>query len=181
MQPTEAAEIIEEARITRKCWSADNLARWLGLKYLDRQALGITTIGSINVGKGARRELRLRSNRLANERRRRERGMRPQSESLSRKPWEVEGVSRRTWYRRRGTVLNTAVFLSTGAKVVPTTKATGPSSGQCPSNSPYDSLPVALRLHVLGLDDIAVPITMSVVPCWVFGRRPVSAPSERAA
>jgi hypothetical protein len=65
-------------------------------------------------------------------------------------------MSRRTWYRRRGTKTATAVFLSTGAEVVPT-KATGTSSGLCPSNSPYRKLPIELRLDALGLADIAAP------------------------
>jgi hypothetical protein len=54
MTPAEAAEIIEEASITRRHWSADNLARFLGVTYARRQALGLTTIGSIDVGKKAR-------------------------------------------------------------------------------------------------------------------------------
>jgi hypothetical protein len=98
----EAAAITEEASTTRKHLSADNLARFLGVTYDQRQELGLTTIGSINVRKRARKELRKRRWRLNAERRRRGRGMRPQSQSLSRlKPWAAEGISRRTWERRR--------------------------------------------------------------------------------
>jgi hypothetical protein len=83
-----ASAITEEASIIRKCRSADNLARFLGVTYAQRQALGLTTIGSVNVGRRARKELRKRQDRLAKERRRRAAGMRPQSESLSAtKPW----------------------------------------------------------------------------------------------
>src|SRR5262245_20896857 len=54
----EASAITEEASITPKHLSADNLARFLGVTYAHRQALGLTTIGSIDVKKRAREELR---------------------------------------------------------------------------------------------------------------------------
>jgi hypothetical protein len=53
----------------------------LGVTYAQRQALRLTTIGSVNVGKRARKEMRKRSDRLAKEARRRAAGMRPQSAS----------------------------------------------------------------------------------------------------
>jgi len=97
----EASAITEEASITRKHLSADNLARFLGVTYQQRRALGLTTIGSVNVKKRARQELRKRANRLIQERKRRALGARPQSQSLSRtKPWRELGMSRAVWYRR---------------------------------------------------------------------------------
>jgi hypothetical protein len=131
----EAAAIIEEASTTRKHLSADNLARWLGVAYDQRQMLGLTTIGSTNVGKRARKELRKRRWRLNAERRRRGRGMRPQSESLSAtQPWKELGMSRRTWYRKNkartgsGTDSSTPIFLSTEDRPVPTGLAEGSST-----------------------------------------------------
>jgi hypothetical protein len=159
----------EEASITRKHLSADNLARWLGLNYDQRQKLGITTIGSVDVVKRARKELRKRRWRLNAERRRRGRGMRPQSQSLSRlKPWETEGMSRRTWYRKNkartgtGTTWSTPIFLSTEDRPVATGLAEGPSAFRkegppssqtvtMPAVDRYQSLPVELRLVALGL------------------------------
>jgi hypothetical protein len=115
----EASAIIEEASITRKHLTADNLARFLGVTYAQRQALRLTTIGSVNVGKGARKEMRKRRDRLAKEAKRRAAGMRPQSESLSAtKPWSESGMSRAAWYRRNKarrraeTTLSAAIFLS---------------------------------------------------------------------
>jgi hypothetical protein len=115
----EASAVTEEASITRKRLKADNLARFLGVTYAQRQALGLTTIGSVNVGKRARKELRKRRDRLAKEAKRRAAGMRPQSESLSAtKPWRESGVSRAAWYRRNKarrkgeTTLSAAIFLS---------------------------------------------------------------------
>jgi hypothetical protein len=97
----EASAVTEEASITRKHLTADNLARFLGVTYAQRQALRLTTIGSVNVGKRARKEMRKRQDRLAKERKRRAAGMRPQSESLSAtKPWTELGMSRAAWYRR---------------------------------------------------------------------------------
>jgi hypothetical protein len=119
----EASAITDEASITRKHLTADNLARLLGVTYAQRQALRLTTIGSVNVKKGARKELRRRNDRLYQERRRRERGARPHGESLSRtKPWEAMKMSRAKWYRQRTmrheTDSSTAIFLSSNDESV---------------------------------------------------------------
>jgi hypothetical protein len=171
----EASAIIEEASIIRKCWSADNLARFLGVTYAQRQALGLTTIGSINVGRRARKELRKRRDRLAKEAKRRAAGMRPQSESLSAtQPWRALGMSRAVWYRRNKrrnvtgeTTLSAAIFLSSDDKTVSLETKKGNSSGAVapkkerglPSSQTattmaadrYASLPFELRLLALGL------------------------------
>src|SRR5262245_3958616 len=97
----EASAITEEASITRKHLTADDLAKFLGVTYAQRQAVRLTTIGSVNVKKRARKELRKRRDRLAKEKKRRVVGMRPQSQSLSRtQPWREMGMSRAVWYRR---------------------------------------------------------------------------------
>jgi hypothetical protein len=101
--------------------------------------------------------------------------MRPQSESLSRlKPWEVEGVCRRTWERRRNktataavATLSAPIFLS--SKDRPATPEGGaglaergfaskeargyPSSQTATTMAAdrYGSLPIELRLLALGL------------------------------
>jgi len=104
----EAEAILERADGMRQQRTADRLARFLGVTYAQRQQLGLTTIGSIDVRRRGRTLLRKRRRRLYWENRRRSRGARPRADyetnSLTRaKPWEAEGVSRRTWYRRRGT------------------------------------------------------------------------------
>jgi hypothetical protein len=100
----EASAITEEASIIRKCWTADNLARFLGVTYAQRQALGIRTIGSIDVKKQARRVLRQRKDRLYRERKRRANGVQARLEyeanSIAARA-RAEGVSRITIYRRR--------------------------------------------------------------------------------
>jgi hypothetical protein len=173
----EAAAITGEASTTRKRLSADSLARWLGVTYEQRQRLGLTIIGSTNVGKRARKELRKRRWRLNAERRRRERGARPQSQSLSRlKPWAAEGISRRTWERRRHRNMtrttndadsSTPIFLISEdglASARPSEggfaskEARGLPSSQTETRTAVDvyddvaaSLPIELRLLALGL------------------------------
>jgi hypothetical protein len=106
MSQAAAREIIDEAKGIPSCRKADPLAAWLSLTYVDRQKLHIRTIGSVNVKKRARTELRKRSKRLAQERRRRTRGARSRVEyennSLAAtRPWKKLNMSRRTWYRRK--------------------------------------------------------------------------------
>jgi hypothetical protein len=169
----EASAITEEASIIRKCWSADNLARFLGVTYAQRQALGLKTIGSIDVKKRARRELRKRKDRLYQERCRRARGARPQSESLSRtKPWEALNMSKRTWERRRNKARDASSsavsFLSRNDRLATpaggarmefergfaSKEARGYPSSQTATTIAADihgSLPLELRLLALGL------------------------------
>jgi hypothetical protein len=100
----EASAITEEASITRKQLSADNLARFLGVTYAQREELGIKTIGSIDVKRGARKVLRQRKDRLYRERKRRASGVRARSDyeanSVAAKA-RAAGVSRMTIYRRK--------------------------------------------------------------------------------
>jgi hypothetical protein len=170
----EASEITEEASITRKHLSADNLARFLGVTYAQRQALRLTTIGSVDIGKRARRVLRQRKDRLAKERKRRAAGMRPQSQSLSQTQlWREMGLSRAAWYRwnksrrRSETTLSAAIFLSSDDKTVSLETKKRNSSGAVapkkerglPSSQTattmaadrYEALPLELRLLALGL------------------------------
>jgi len=161
----EASAIIEEASITRKHLSADNLARFLGVTYEQRQALRLTTIGSVNVGKRARKELRKRRDRLAKERKRRAVGMRPQSESLSAtQPWRELGMSRAAWYRRnkarrrRETTLSAAIFLSSEDRPVsPERKRELPSGALAPKKK--RGLPFAPKKK-RGLPSSQTAITM---------------------
>jgi hypothetical protein len=99
----EATEILASADDMRRHRSADRLARFLGVTYAQRQRLGITTIGAIDVSRKGRMMLSKRKDR---DRKRRTRGTKPRAEyeahSLTRtKPWQAAGMSRRTWYRRR--------------------------------------------------------------------------------
>jgi hypothetical protein len=168
----QASAITEEASITPEYRTADGLARFLGLKYDVRQKLRMWTIGAIDIKQRARKELRKRQNRIAHERRRRERGMRPREQSLTRtKPWEAEGMSRAKWYRNkqrteRETKVSAAYLLSSEDRPVslerrgcpseasPRREARGLASSQTAvtlAADGYASLPLELRLLALQL------------------------------
>jgi hypothetical protein len=98
----EARAIVDQARSNPRPRTPDGWARALNLTYKVRQRIGITTIGAVDVNKRERARLRRLKDRQRKEQQRRERGARPQSASLARtKPWRAEGISRRTWERRR--------------------------------------------------------------------------------
>jgi hypothetical protein len=168
----EASAITEEASIIRKCWSADNLARFLGVTYAERQALGLKTIGSIDVKKRARKELRKRRDRMAKKRKRRASG------ALSRAEYEAnstaakaraEGVSRMTIYRRERAAeqsknrpdvtgedgpVTPAGVEGTSERGFASKKGRGLSSSQTATITAFDvhaTLPTELRLLALGL------------------------------
>jgi hypothetical protein len=174
----EASAITEEASITRKHLTADNLARFLGVTYAQRQDLHLTTIGSVNVKKAARKVLRKRRAHKALVAKRRANGVRPRAEyeakSLSRtQPWKELGMSRRTWERHRNKAaaphdasVSTPIFLSTVDRLATPERKRLPSgavapkqerglpSSQTATTMPADihsSLPLELRLLALGL------------------------------
>ena len=98
-----ASAITEDASITRKHLTADNLARFLGVTFKQRQDLRLTTIGSVNVKKADRRQIRRVRDKVRKERKRRTNGVRPRAEYLANSTAakaRAEGVSRMTIYRR---------------------------------------------------------------------------------
>jgi hypothetical protein len=130
--PAEAEAVIEEASALRRCCSADNLAGFLGVTYEQRQVLRLTTIGSVNVKKRARKEMRKVRARKALAAKRRASGVLARAEyeanSTAAKA-RAEGVSRMTIYRRKRaaeqaknkpdvTGVSTAIFLSSDDRPV---------------------------------------------------------------
>ena len=108
----EARDIIEEARSTSRPRTPDGWARALGLTYARRQRIGVTTIGSIDVTKRQRTHLRKLRERERHRQRRQALGATPRTQSLSAlKPWAAEGISRRTWERRRRADANSNVAI----------------------------------------------------------------------
>lgn len=99
------AELRVEVLRFPKRWKADQLAWVLGLNEFDRRALGITTIGAVDMSKRermARRRQRARARRMAKHR---ANGVKPRAQYLasvkSATPWVAAGISRATWYRRQ--------------------------------------------------------------------------------
>lgn len=119
----------------RDIMGADDLGRRLGLSMEKRTALKITTIGACDVTKAQRAKLQKRKRMLRERARRATAGATPRVLSLEKtRPWEAEGISRRTWFRRQkqavdtvGTVSCPAISLSqreiisTAHEVVPHT------------------------------------------------------------
>lgn len=106
MPLAEASKIAGEAMANPQRWKADALAWRMRLTMEQRTMLGITTIGAIDMNKGARTKRRKQRDRERKTNSRRAKGIKPrkvyEGQSVSRqKPWEAEGISRRTWYRRR--------------------------------------------------------------------------------
>lgn len=95
----EFEEVVELATISPTHYTADSIANAIGLDIATRDALCIKTIGAYDFSK-ADREERRRLNHAARQRIRRRKNSRPQSVAKS-KPWAAEGISERTWYRRR--------------------------------------------------------------------------------
>lgn len=86
--------------------SADDLAQRLGVTDAMRTELRLTTIGATDVSKAERAERRRQRNKERTQASRRKKGVKPRAEHLanslsSSKPWELEGISRATWYRRK--------------------------------------------------------------------------------
>jgi hypothetical protein len=102
----ETEALIGQAMRRRMKWRADPLAVRLGLDYATRTRLGITTIGATDCKKYKRESIRRKRDAAATRARRAKAGAKPHALSAEQtKPWEAEGISRRTWYRRRnGTV-----------------------------------------------------------------------------
>ena len=87
-------------------FTADVLAEKVGLTYAERQALGITTIGAIDVDPAERERLRRQRYNAKRKEKRRAVGVKPRElyeecSNQSVRPWEEEGISASTWYRRR--------------------------------------------------------------------------------
>jgi hypothetical protein len=110
----EACGIVDEALAVNPIFGCDRLAKFLGLTYDVRNKLKIRTIGSIDIKKRARMEIRRVLDKVKHENRRRAAGVLSRDEyeanSLSRtQPWKVLGMSRRTWERHRNKARDASV------------------------------------------------------------------------
>jgi hypothetical protein len=163
--PDELQALIDRVDANPRKWTADELAHELGLYVLPfsvRQALGITTIGSIDVDKEGRQQRRAANSTSRSETRRREGGAVPRSEWLlannanHTEPWAALGISRRTYYRRRATEAQ---------------GGTGPNAAKI-----GDILVCSDQCHDRSPDGISVPPVPPVSPAFDRGP-PAAAPS----
>jgi hypothetical protein len=101
-------EALIEAVLARPLkWTADPMAKRLGLNEATRSRLGLTTIGAIDCSKAKRAKLRAKRNNEAKRVRRAEAGAKPHAASVEQaKPWLALGISRPTYFRRQKAARN---------------------------------------------------------------------------
>jgi hypothetical protein len=98
----ETEALIEQVMRRPKKWRADPLAERLGLDYVNRTRLGITTIGATDCKKAKREGLRRKQQAAAAAQRRAKAGAKPRAMSEARlKPWLALGISESTYRRRK--------------------------------------------------------------------------------
>jgi hypothetical protein len=100
------ATMVERVLATPLKFKADTVAKRIGLTAERRARLNIRTIGAIDQTAAEREAASKARKREAKRKSRRAGGMKPRAEYLATsveraKPWEQEGVSRRTWYHRQ--------------------------------------------------------------------------------
>jgi len=106
----ERKQIVGDALQNPQRWKADALAWRLRLTAADRHALGITTIGAIDENKSARTKRRKQQAKARMRAHRKAKGAKSRASYEDKSaeqtmPWIADGISRRTWYRRRALAL----------------------------------------------------------------------------
>jgi hypothetical protein len=130
---SEIAAHLDAAHERKAQWSASRLGEELSLTVEERRRLGIKTFRAKGVSKDQQTaETRDQRNATKRQKRAAVRAAKPRAAPLSEtEPWLVEGVSRRTWFRRRakerGTDggLNKGLNLGNEAPIAATCSATG--------------------------------------------------------
>jgi hypothetical protein len=102
----EQRDIVGPALAHPQYWKADALAWRLRLTKEERRMLGVTTIGAIDETKADRIKRRKLLDKQRKAKARRAKGAKPRkiyegNSTEQAMPWIDEGISRRTWYRRK--------------------------------------------------------------------------------
>jgi hypothetical protein len=107
LSDTEREELLEQVARFPRTWTSAALAEALNLTEQERIALGgIRTIGAVDVTPEQRKQQRKQKDCARKRKARRAAGKQTRPEWLAansksrEKPWEAEGISRRTYYRR---------------------------------------------------------------------------------
>ena len=100
--------MLSDALTVQLRYRADKLAWKLRVTAAEREELKLRTIGAIDQTKAERAAIAKAKHRERDIARRRAKGVKPRAEYLATikqqpKPWEAAGMSRRSWYRARGT------------------------------------------------------------------------------
>lgn len=102
----EAGKVAAEIAAKPLNLKSDTIGRMLNLDWHTRDKLRLWQIGAVDLDTEARKERRKLRHRQWMKDIRRDQGAKPrakyEAESLMKtKPWQAEGISRRTWYRRQ--------------------------------------------------------------------------------
>jgi hypothetical protein len=146
MQEREAAEVLAHCCCTpmwRRMPTAKLLGKRLRLINDERERLKLWTIAPYNMTPQQARKQRRAKDRQRKRRRRQLRGSKSRAKyeatGFSRtKPWLTAGISRRTWYRRRGTSPSAVRLRKAADTLVPPEQAPPPqelAAGQQPPGS----------------------------------------------
>lgn len=102
VDPAECARMAAKLAARPRTYRADTVAAILGVTDAERSRLALKTIGATDRTKEQREADRRIEDRNRKRERRRRSGVRAREDGLAAtRPWEREGVSRRTWFRRR--------------------------------------------------------------------------------
>jgi hypothetical protein len=144
---TTVVAIATRASTRKRMMKSDGVAGLLGVTLSLRDELELRTIGACDVTKIERKKLakeRKRERGRVRMARKRSQDVRCDRQSYEAnsaertRPWEAEGVSRRTWYRRRGTsVSRIDIYRKSDIPV--------PSDDELPATPPPSSLKGSLR------------------------------------
>lgn len=117
-------DIVSQAETRKRMMTADGVAALLCVSWDERTKLNLTTIGACDMTAAERavmaKERKRERDRIRQEANRREEGRRDrkahaETTLLHSKPWEKEGISRATWFRRNSeTQLSRAVYNKDG-------------------------------------------------------------------
>jgi hypothetical protein len=136
-------DVVREVLRRPRLDCADECAAQLRLSYDERTLLGITTIGSYDVDKRGRAKRR-KARKLIRDReraakKRAERGAVPRAQYLATslsatKPWIAQGISRRTWERRRRASFFDAASIARRHDASPSPSSTASMLGDTPAS-----------------------------------------------
>lgn len=155
MRSDEIDAIEWEAQHRNRKLRADTAARFLGVRYAERIALNLRTIGSCDLSRTKRNELarqsKQRRDRERQDRLSREAGRKKRNPDEP-KPWEIAGVSRRTWYRKKAwhSILANKSPNRTSENSVPTAESLSSEKRKEESFSMPQSQPQVERSPYLG-------------------------------
>jgi hypothetical protein len=99
--------MMADATMSPRTWTFQELGDHMNLTEAERRDLGIRTIGTIDVTSKQRKQARKVRDKDRKAAKRRAKGAKPRDQYLAAndktrmKPWDIDGISRATWYRRQ--------------------------------------------------------------------------------